>query len=343
MFPVSNDYEQVTVAGFHMLHRSVWNGIINSMEHFIKTGKQDDLKGKIEMFDELGLARVTYYCFACVIANMNLHFYETSCKASCERCPVIAWKGTKRIRYVNADITLTPNCCHKDYFSWSEFITPDNYANKRVLAQNLKEHPMRAVLECAKSIRDLPWHDSNKTIEDLYSTSRNWKQERRTDMPNWCENELTIKTKTPEELATILETIAGENPKTLIDFNKIIPYPHDYQVTDDFYWSFVKNHGHKPFGIEDSYNRHGYYWCIEHWSTKWNACESYIKKSDDKVITIGFSTAWSPPIPVIQKLQKVFPNARISLKFWEGGLAFKGAMNYHGNVTTSEYHGRRGG
>lgn len=45
-----------------------------------------------------------------------------------------------------------------------------------------------------------------------------------------------------------------------------------------------------------------YEWCCRHWGTKWNAVESRI--FDDG---FEFETAWSTPIPILEKLSKKFP------------------------------------
>lgn len=45
-----------------------------------------------------------------------------------------------------------------------------------------------------------------------------------------------------------------------------------------------------------------YEWCIDHWGTKWNACECSIGEN-----YLEFETAWSAPFPVVMELSKRFP------------------------------------
>ena len=45
-----------------------------------------------------------------------------------------------------------------------------------------------------------------------------------------------------------------------------------------------------------------YDWCIDHWGTKWNACECTIRDN-----YLEFETAWSAPFPVIEELSRCFP------------------------------------
>lgn len=54
-------------------------------------------------------------------------------------------------------------------------------------------------------------------------------------------------------------------------------------------------------------------WSIEKWGTKWNAYNS--NEKDDGIY---FLTAWSPPLPVIQKLSELFPEVEITIKFADG-------------------------
>ena len=61
----------------------------------------------------------------------------------------------------------------------------------------------------------------------------------------------------------------------------------------------------EKYGHQDWYS-----WSIANWGTKWNA---YSVSDDGDTIT--FDTAWSTPLPVIQKLSEMFPDVRITLKF----------------------------
>ena len=60
--------------------------------------------------------------------------------------------------------------------------------------------------------------------------------------------------------------------------------------------------------------------------TKWNACYcSKVEKSEDST-TISFSTAWSPPVPVVKELAEQYPNLKETLRYWEGGEGFRGRL-----------------
>lgn len=52
------------------------------------------------------------------------------------------------------------------------------------------------------------------------------------------------------------------------------------------------------------------YWCAENWGTKWNACDQY--KCEDY---IEFTTAWSMPDKIIEKIIEENPNEPLKILF----------------------------
>lgn len=54
-----------------------------------------------------------------------------------------------------------------------------------------------------------------------------------------------------------------------------------------------------------------YDWRICNWGTKWNSCDN-IKTDED---CFEFSTAWSAPHPIIEKLARIFPKIRF-VHYW---------------------------
>jgi hypothetical protein len=130
------------------------------------------------------------------------------------------------------------------------------------------------------------------------------------------------------------------------DFDRIIAYPRKYKNMDALaeQWD-PKQGGTRP---KDGYNSGGYEWCIEHWGTKWNATDVVIEddgSSDD--VVFHFSTAWSPPEPVIQELSRQHPDLTFDLRYFESGMGFNGMLVCdHGEVTgygSGNYYGERGG
>ena len=96
----------------------------------------------------------------------------------------------------------------------------------------------------------------------------------------------------------------------------------------------------KKYGCKDWYS-----WSIKYWGTKWNAFDVQVVPTT-RGCTIYFTTAWSPPGPVVAKASELFPDLLFTLKYWEGGAGFKGVFTAQAGEThddESPYTGNRGG
>lgn len=114
----------------------------------------------------------------------------------------------------------------------------------------------------------------------------------------------------------------------------------DCKVECDAYAENLKSYGHGDW----------YGWSIANWGTKWNACDGSVLRDNKKrrrSVALSFSTAWSPPVPVITALIEKFPKLQFKLKYWECGACYQGVLAGEEGVVTEDesgdYHGRRGG
>jgi hypothetical protein len=64
-----------------------------------------------------------------------------------------------------------------------------------------------------------------------------------------------------------------------------------------------------------------YAWTSTHWGTKWGAYECTI---DYDAKSIHFNSAWSPPLPAIETISAMFPHARFTIAYAEGGSCYYG-------------------
>ena len=56
-------------------------------------------------------------------------------------------------------------------------------------------------------------------------------------------------------------------------------------------------------GFSDDYKPQGWYeWRLENWGTKWDVYETHCNRFDANTLQLYFYTAWSPPIPIYDKL-----------------------------------------
>lgn len=62
-----------------------------------------------------------------------------------------------------------------------------------------------------------------------------------------------------------------------------------------------------------------YDWCHNHWGTKWNAYDFETRSAAPAVATVVFTTAWSPPTPVLEALAHQHPECTIVNRWEEEG------------------------
>jgi len=176
-------------------------------------------------------------------------------------------------------------------------------------------------------------------------------------MPNHCESDLIVGG--PKEDVTALRefvrdsTFDKDGKETVIPFSctKIIPYPAKYTAMDDQAKAHRDEHGYTADCPRDGFNSGGYQWCCDNWGTKWGCYEFHSEEEssweENLEWRLSFSSAWSPPLPVIEALAAKFPNVSIRLCYFEQGMAFNGFVSYSdGELDGSDqaaYYGNRGG
>ena len=166
-------------------------------------------------------------------------------------------------------------------------------------------------------------------------------------MPNWCEDDLFVKGGS-KETRRFVKYAAGDGSP--LDFNRFIPYPDGFLRADRNRY-IVSALGPLAQILEipvqkDGYNSGGYEWCVANWGTKWNASSPVVRITKTGA-TYRFSTAWSPPTPIIIMMSEMFPRLKFTLKYYEAGMAFQGVFTCKaGRVVTDDHYtycGGRGG
>ena len=143
-------------------------------------------------------------------------------------------------------------------------------------------------------------------------------------MPNHVRNVLKIKHIPPENKIAMIEKLTSTNYtkeevfplSRIIDFNKIIPEPRTKEEcpADCFVTSTSHITADKDKPWFDWYS-----WRIQHWDTKWNAYDGYIK-IDKSSITFVFSTAWSVPKAIYSELARLYPSLEMEVKWADEDL-----------------------
>jgi len=97
-----------------------------------------------------------------------------------------------------------------------------------------------------------------------------------------------------------------------LDFNTIEPKP-DFADDD-----------HAPGSLFPKW----YEWACKHWGTKWNASDFYVSIDERERFECRFDTAWSPPVPIWEKMGSLFPALTFSLEGYEPlmDFAFEGTI-----------------
>ena len=131
-------------------------------------------------------------------------------------------------------------------------------------------------------------------------------------MPNWCHNCMKI-TGAAEELVRFKQVCFHEGE---FDFAAIIPIPPEAEVAEE---------------AADAVGEL-FYAAVPYWGTKWNACDFRSIKDDPDCLEFNFDTAWSPPVPVFEKIGEMFPHLEFKLSGYcvNDDGAFRGTI--HGGV-----------
>lgn len=140
-------------------------------------------------------------------------------------------------------------------------------------------------------------------------------------MPNWCNNNITIRHDDKAKIDAIMATEGTE--KGVLD--TIIPCPSELNDPDLTTWSRdreaeleAKKQAMKAkYGFESWYD-----WNIAHWGTKWDLCDPMLTRVDDNTVQIACDTAWSPPIAAYETMTQL--GYTVEAFYYEGGMNFAG-------------------
>ena len=140
-------------------------------------------------------------------------------------------------------------------------------------------------------------------------------------MPNWTANRIRVTGNDSKKIQEIKELFEGGDP-----FNTLIPEPkwEKIPLSEQYEKSagaVIGNLGELPtpadqakefsfptFASTGHQDDRWYYWRNQNWNTKWGACDIEITKEweDSDVLEITFNTAWSPPVPIANKLRSKY-------------------------------------
>lgn len=139
-------------------------------------------------------------------------------------------------------------------------------------------------------------------------------------MPNWCSNTLVISGDI-KELELFKQKSITRSAKGLDIFlmDGLVTMPEELAICEDL-TPEQKAERISKYGYDNWYD-----WRLENWGSKWDAQEPSIQENEYD-LTITFDTAWSPAIPYIKQVAKMFPKLVFDLYFMETGEWFAGRV-----------------
>ena len=179
-------------------------------------------------------------------------------------------------------------------------------------------------------------------------------------MPNWSYNSLSI-SGNPEEVAQVKFQVSQPFTRDYLDFNDDVKNPTVRTVQYDnpvfAFWNIIRPTDMEtylgqpdlslPIEEQMKFKTNDWYsWNNRHWGTKWDVAvsnedtypETEIQIDTPDHLVYSFNTAWSPPVPAVEKLSEQYPNLTFDLEYqeetgWGGEIVFKAGEV----VTESDY------
>jgi hypothetical protein len=138
-------------------------------------------------------------------------------------------------------------------------------------------------------------------------------------MPNWCDNNVTIRHSDHNKLKELHEAmVAGNFLKTVIPIPEELqnPLTSSYGGEDGEFKDKLRKKMLKKHGFESWYD-----FCSTKWGTKWDVEVHSPDLTEDELFA-SFSSAWAPPIGVYEELTR--QGFDVDAKYCEFGMAFAG-------------------
>lgn len=150
-------------------------------------------------------------------------------------------------------------------------------------------------------------------------------------MPNWCSNTLQI-SGCPKQLDEFKSKsiIKSGMDVNIFVMDGLITMPKELAIVEDI-TPEQKAERVAKYGYDNWFD-----WRFENWGTRTDAHDSEIQE-DENGLTIDFTTAWSPVIPYIKQVAKMYPDLIFDLYFMETGEWFAGRVTAKNEDVNEQY------
>jgi len=145
-------------------------------------------------------------------------------------------------------------------------------------------------------------------------------------MPNWCNNYVEISHKDPEKIRALADAFnRGEFCQ------HVIPTPKELTDTVSGFMGEDKREAHEAqqkSNLEKYGNADWYSFQTSRWGTKWDVggddCNPADVSEDGTSMSVGFDSAWAPPVGVYQELTE--QGYEVRAMYYEPGMCFAGVF-----------------
>ena len=149
-------------------------------------------------------------------------------------------------------------------------------------------------------------------------------------MPNWCNNYLELEHEDPTMITRA--KAAFDEGKLLEEF---VPVPASLHIVagrvgDDTDPKQIELEAQEKANFEAHGYATWYDYCVNEWGTKWDVgADGQATVTSPNTITMGFDSAWAPPIAAMEKFQDL--GFKVKLVYWESGMCFAGIYDENGD------------
>jgi hypothetical protein len=160
-------------------------------------------------------------------------------------------------------------------------------------------------------------------------------------MPNWCSNSLKI-VGDAKSIADFARVTTSHENHSETGIRLVNHYPMPQELADTPKGSFGESEKQKAMEEMNKANKEKYGfadwydWSIANWGTKWSDCETELVHHFPTELLYRFDTAWSPPIPLIEKMSVKYPTLSFAIVYEELGMGFMGGVKIVDGETVME-------
>ena len=145
-------------------------------------------------------------------------------------------------------------------------------------------------------------------------------------MPNWCVNDITIEHDDPAMLDKIVQIVNNNESEDKGLFSSFVPPPDTPAYRDEYDKKQSELHDDPTWWRN---------WNLRNWGTKWDITDFDLEYETAKKIRLCFDTAWSPPLPFYEALEK--QGYAIDAVYMEAGWGYwgnwiNGEIRHEGNL-----------